>query len=294
MPKLLQGLRIRHNLKGFRSRLICFEYESQYPGSAAQPLNGFPAPALSATVHAIPEFSREMFDQLLISRSGQSPARAAVLPIAGEVARGEFFAALLVLGCVNGLGSQIIRAVNEFGWAGALADTFGVSAIVWLSCIAGISIILRDRAGEVRSADLAVGAGFLFLVILPVGPLSWIAVTVLCLYVFVSTNDSLLRRGAIILLATTVPMFWSRMLFQLFATPILQADAILVAGLLGLDGSGTWSNLPTVLDFLSSSLFVLRSRMCLLHSCVGLLLAGLYATKSRFTICFGVLWPASR
>ena len=174
-----------------------------------------------------------MFDQLLISRSGQSPARAAVLPIAGEVARGEFFAALLVLGCVNGLGSQIIRAVNEFGWAGALADTFGVSAIVWLSCIAGISIILRDRAGEVRSADLAVGAGFLFLVILPVGPLSWIAVTVLCLYVFVSTNDSLLRRGAIILLATTVPMFWSRMLFQLFATPILQADAILVAGLLG-------------------------------------------------------------
>ncbi len=153
--------------------------------------------------------------------------------MAGEVARGEFFAALLVLGCVNGLGSRIIHVVNALGWANALANSFDVSAIVWLSCLAGISIILHDRTDEVRSADLAVGAGFLFQVILPVGPLSWFAVTGLCLYVFVSTNDSSLRRGAAILLATTVPMLWGRMVFELFATPILQADALLVGWLLG-------------------------------------------------------------
>jgi len=175
---------------------------------------------------------------MLIRRSDQSPVRAAVLPMAGQVSRGEFFAALLILGCVNGLGSRIIQSVNRLGWAGALSSTFEISVIVWLSCIAGISIILRDRKGEVRSADVAVGAGFLLLVILPIGPLSWVAVTALCLYIFVSKNDPSLRRGAVILFATTVPMLWSRMLFQFFANTILEVDASLVSWLLGTHRTG--------------------------------------------------------
>ena len=89
----------------------------------------------------------------------------------GRAARQEFFAALLIIGCINGLGSRIIQSVNQLGWAEALSNTFEISVIVWVSCIAGISIIFRDQTGEVRSADVAVAAGFLFLVILPIGPL---------------------------------------------------------------------------------------------------------------------------
>jgi len=175
---------------------------------------------------------------MLISRSDPPPVGYTVLPMAGQVSRGEFFAALLILGCVNGLGSRIIQSVHRLGWAGALSSTFEISVIVWLSCIAGISIILRDRKGEVRSADVAVGAGFLLLVILPIGPLSWVAVTALCLYIFVSKNDPSLRRGAVILFATTVPMLWSRMLFQFFANTILEVDASLVSWLLGTHRTG--------------------------------------------------------
>jgi hypothetical protein len=171
--------------------------------------------------------------------SGLNQSRYAVLPMAGHVSGGEYFAALLVLGCVNGLGSRIIQSINRLGWADALFNTFEISAIVWLSCIAGITVILRDRTGEVRSADFVVGAVFLFLVILPIGPLSWVAVTVLCLHILVSTNDALLRRGAVILLATTVPMLWSRMLFQFFANAILQVDALLVSWALGTHRTGT-------------------------------------------------------
>jgi hypothetical protein len=154
------------------------------------------------------------------------------------VSRGEFFAALLILGCVNGLGSRIIQSVNLLGWADALLKTFEISMIVWLSCIAGMSVILRDRTGKVRSTDVAVGALFLFLVILPIGPLSWVAVTGLCLYVLVSTNDTLLRRGAIILLATSVPMLWSHVMFKFFANQILAVDASLVGWLLGTHRTG--------------------------------------------------------
>lgn len=201
---------------------------------------------------------------MLISRSDPSTARTAVLPISGQVSRGEFFAALLILGCVNGLGSRMIESVDQLGWADALLSTFEISVIVWLSCIVGISIILRDRTSEVHSADFAVGAGFLFLVFLPIGPLSWFAVTALCLYIFVSTNDPSLRRGAVILFATTVPMLWSRMLFQFFANTILQIDASLVSWLLGThrvgnliefkDGSGLLLILPACSSLANVSL----------------------------------------
>jgi len=201
---------------------------------------------------------------MLIRRSNQSLARAASSPTASHVARGEFFAALLILGCVNGLGSRIIQSVNRLGWADALFSTFEISMIVWLSCIAGIATILCDRTGDVRSADFAAGAGFLFLVILPIGPLSWLAVTALCLYILFSTNDPSLRRGAVILLATTAPMLWSRMLFQFFANAILQVDASLVAWLLGThrtgnlvgfaDGSGLLVILPSCSSLANVSL----------------------------------------
>jgi hypothetical protein len=115
-----------------------------------------------------------------------------------------------------------------------------------------------------HSADFAVGAGFLFLVILPIGPLSWFAITALCLYILASTNDPSLRRGSVILFATTVPMLWSRMLFQLFANTILQIDASLVSWLLGThrvgslvefkDGSGLLVILPACSSLANVSL----------------------------------------
>src|SRR4030095_2552322 len=59
------------------------------------------------------------------------------------------------------------------------------------------------------------------------------------LYIFLFANDGLeRRRGALILLAVTVPMLWSRLLFQFFAKPILDIDATLVAWLLGTDRIG--------------------------------------------------------
>jgi len=223
---------------------------------------------------------------MIIGHSHQSTARCAVLPM-GRVARGEFFAALLILGCVNGLGSRIIKSVNQLGWADALYNTFGISVIVWLSCIAGISIILRDRTGQVRSADVAVGAGFVLLVILPIGPLSWLAVTALCLYILASTNDRSLRRGSVILLATTVPMLWSRMLFQFFANQILQIDASLVGWLLGTHRIGN------LVDFADGS-----GQLVILPSCSSLANVSLaflcWVTVSQFVrhknCAYDILW----
>jgi hypothetical protein len=181
-------------------------------------------------------------------------AHGSVLRMARELPRGEFFAGLFTLGCVSGLASRIIQSVNRLGWADALFNTFEISAVVWISCAAGVSLVLRDRTIGVRSSELAMGAGVVFLVILPIGPLSWLAVAALSLYVIFSTNVDSSRRGAFILLATTVPMLWSRLLFQFFANLILQIDASLVGWILGThrngdivefaDGSGVLVILP--------------------------------------------------
>ena len=75
--------------------------------------------------------------------------------------------------------------------------------------------------------------------ILPIGPLSWLAVTALGLYILLTDNSDFSRRGATILLATTVPMLWSCLLFQFFAGLILEVDASLVGWILGTNRTGT-------------------------------------------------------
>jgi hypothetical protein len=106
---------------------------------------------------------------------------------------------------------------------------FDVSAIVLAACASGLWLMMRRRARSVTPIDLVVGAVALALIALPIGGLSWIAVGGLALYILLFTDADLpIRRGALILLATTVPMFWSRLLFQYFANFILEIDASLV------------------------------------------------------------------
>src|SRR5208282_4403560 len=78
----------------------------------------------------------------------------AVVPIAGGLSRQEFFGGLLILGCVNGLSSRIIEEVNAVGWPDALLITFDISVIVWISCCAGVALVLRDQSGQANAVDL--------------------------------------------------------------------------------------------------------------------------------------------
>lgn len=116
---------------------------------------------------------------------------------------------------------------------------FDVGAIVLAAWASGLWLTMRGEQESVSRIDLVIAAIALALIALPVGGLSWIAVTGLALYILLFTDpDQSMRRGALILLATTVPMFWSRLLFQFFANFILEVDASLVGWLLGADRTG--------------------------------------------------------
>jgi hypothetical protein len=156
-----------------------------------------------------------------------------------SMTRNEFFAGLFFLGCANGLAVRAIGAINGKGWLDALVRTFDVSAIVLMACGAGLWLTLCRGKQTVTPADLAIGGGALVLIALPIGALSWLAVSGLALYVLLFTDaDPPMRGGAVILLATTVPMLWSHLLFQFFANFILEIDASLVGWLLSTERTG--------------------------------------------------------
>jgi exosortase/archaeosortase family protein len=165
-----------------------------------------------------------------------APTSGVVGVLRRAMPREEFFAGLYILGLINGLGGQIIQSINLDGWSARAFEK--ISVIEFLACFAGVALLLRDRKEAVRTLDLAFAAIFLLFIILPVGVLSWVGVTGLSLYILLTQPGPSVRRGAIILLAVTVPMLWSRLLFQFFANIILGIDAALVASVLGTDRVG--------------------------------------------------------
>src|SRR5215472_12140400 len=98
------------------------------------------------------------------------------------IQRNEFFGALYILGCANGLMGRMIQGFQFSDWEGALAGA-DVNAIVLLACFAGISLVSAKSPEQLLPRDLGVGLIFLILVSLPIFPLSWVAVTALSLYI---------------------------------------------------------------------------------------------------------------
>jgi hypothetical protein len=101
--------------------------------------------------------------------------------------------------------------------------------------------LFRDRTAQIGKTDIVVAALFVTLVLPPITSLSWFAIAALSLYILIFTDagDSG-RRGAIILLATTVPMLWAPLLFNFFSKVILDFDATLVAVVLDSDRVGNF------------------------------------------------------
>ena len=174
------------------------------------------------------------------------PSRGLVAALRHSMSRNEFFAGLYILGLANGLLGRALLTVNVDGWLGALVG-LDINVIVLFACFAGISTLLlcKDK-DEIRSADLAVAVVFLGLVILPIFALSWVAVTGLSLYILLfASGSSDRRRGAIILLALTVPMLWSRLAVSILCEIHFghRCDAWW-ARFLGLAARAIWCNLP--------------------------------------------------
>jgi hypothetical protein len=150
--------------------------------------------------------------------------------------RNQFFAGLYILGCANGLGGNVVRSLSAGDWTGGIEN---ISVLVWSALFAGISLLFGENKEEIKRGDLAVGGIFLAFIAAPASEINWAGVTGLSFYILLlAKNDSTRRRAALILLALTVPMVWSPLLFAFFSKIILQFDATLVGTVLGTNRTG--------------------------------------------------------
>jgi hypothetical protein len=158
-----------------------------------------------------------------------------LLAVSRIVNRDQLFAALCILACVNGLATTVRSMVDMFGGLTATLLTFNVSAFAWIACALGPWLLIHnERSEEPTAADTVVALIVAALALVPFGRLSWLGLTALSLYILYNSQaNSGRRRGALILLALTGPMLWGPLLMTVFAQPIVLADAVIVAKLIG-------------------------------------------------------------
>src|SRR4051812_29257255 len=118
---------------------------------------------------------------------GQAAPRISLLR-AISLRRDELFAGLFIVGCANGLGSGILRALASGDWSGGIEN---ISAIVWFACFAGISLLFQTKEeATIRPLDAAVSVIFLIAMAAPAAELNWAAVTGLTFYVLLFADDN--------------------------------------------------------------------------------------------------------
>jgi hypothetical protein len=154
------------------------------------------------------------------------------------VSRGELFAGLLIIPCVNGLAGRVIEASRSLGWY-ALTAGFDVSVIVWLAALGSLHLVLRAGGGQITRLDLAAAATVLILTAVPVPKLSWVALTLSSIYISrASLRDSAMQRAAFICLALTAPTLWGPVLMNIYFEPFQWLDAWLISGVTGTERLG--------------------------------------------------------
>jgi hypothetical protein len=186
----------------------------------------------------------------------------------GAVNRNVFFAALGVVAFANGVLVRVADGLRQHEAIDFLTNTFEISAIVWISLLAGVYMLVRAPTASFEARDKWVAAVASLLIIIPSAPFSWLALSGVAMHLVRSNQrDSVAQRGAWILLAVTIPMFWSRIVFSMFSGSILNFDAALVSWMVGTqragnaiefaDGSGYLWIAPSCSSFANVSLAVL-------------------------------------
>jgi hypothetical protein len=170
---------------------------------------------------------------------GFSEPRKPLHALRKYLSRDEFFGALFIIGCANAVLPFVLGVTRSYGLIDAALATFHVSVIIWVAFVVGFYFMLREQRGSISRFDLAVGTGCLLLFALPIASASWLGLTALALYrLITSESGSCGSRGAIIILAVTLPTFWTKHLFSVVGKWILEADAILVSTMLGTSRNG--------------------------------------------------------
>ncbi len=88
-----------------------------------------------------------------------SEAPSAAVPARAFGTRAQLLFALFLIATLNGFVGTAVRTLTAHGWL-AVADLFGISAILWTALAAGLKILADDeRRDGWRRGDAAIRGG---------------------------------------------------------------------------------------------------------------------------------------
>lgn len=206
-------------------------------------------------------------------------ARRHVPQLPGGIARGESFAALLVVSLANGLANRVKSSIED-GLGEAALRLFGINAVLWFALYVIVRLGLEARTDErLHRFDGLIGLGVLAAALLPLPLVGTVAAIAAAGWLFVtSAGGTPTHRMALVGLAMSGPLLWGPVTMRLFAPEVVQLEAALIGGLTGLQ---TVSNVLSSPD--GHSVFVIYSACSSLLN-VSLAILLLVALTQRLNI----------
>ena len=117
----------------------------------------------------------------------------------GAVSRQALFSGLALILLLNAISEKASGSLAQ-GFLPALFNTFDISLIIWGAAIAAIALLWRDAPARPGRADITVAALVGLAALVPVPTLSALALSGLAVWLYQSSDESLTRRAAAILL----------------------------------------------------------------------------------------------
>lgn len=148
------------------------------------------------------------------------------------LSRPELFTFAFAIVTASAIMPITIQGAYHDGLVFSLLNTFEISAIVWGAIAVGAHYALCAESKPIDRYDRAIVVVSLLPALLPFGPLSWVLLSALALTVILRESEQdPLRRAGWIFFAISVPMFWSKRLFNIFANFFLSIDAAFVSSI---------------------------------------------------------------
>lgn len=158
-----------------------------------------------------------------MSPDAAQDSRTALLPGPN---RAQLFATVMAILMANAVAARVLQSFSAVGTAATLSSGLGVSWTYWLACAATLRLACTQHPSPARPRDLWLAAGCMVAALIPISQASGLACTVLGLAILVDRDQGpRLKAAAIVLLAISIQVLWSRLLMLFFVGPIAALDA---------------------------------------------------------------------
>jgi exosortase/archaeosortase family protein len=159
--------------------------------------------------------------------------RSGLASRAAAVTRPHIYAITMTVLLANSVASKVMQTLSDMGPGVAVANGLGLSWAFWLAFAACIRLAAIEQPTPARPRDLWVCAACLIAAIVPLSPLSALACTALAVVILADrTQEEVLKASAMVLLAISAQLLWSRLLMLFFLKPIASFDAHLVSAII--------------------------------------------------------------